>query len=60
MENDRVSDEELLITRSYKECKNIYRRILLQSVSPGDSMDIGKGYDDNNWLYRSSLSQCLM
>ena len=26
----------------------------------GDNMDMGKGYDDNDWLRRSSLSQHLM
>ena len=25
-----------------------------------DNMDMGKGYDDNDWLHRSSLSQHLM
>ena len=25
--------------------------VLLQLVPPGDSMDMGKGYDDDNWLH---------
>ena len=34
--------------------------VLLRSMPPGDSMDMGKGYDDNDQLHRSSLSQRLM
>jgi len=26
----------------------------------GDNMDMGKGYDDDDWLCQSSLSQCLI
>ena len=33
---------------------------MLQLMPPGDNMDMGKGYDDNDWLRRSSLSQRLM
>ena len=33
---------------------------MLWSMPSGDSMDMGKGYDDNNQLRQSSLSQRLM
>jgi len=33
---------------------------LLWSMTPRDNMDIGKGYDDDDWLRQSSLSQRLM
>ena len=33
---------------------------MLRSMPPGVNMDIGKGYDDDNRLCQSSLSQCLM
>jgi len=33
---------------------------VLQSMPPGVNMDMGKGYDDNDWLRRSSISQRLM
>ena len=33
---------------------------MLQSMPSGDNMDMGKGYDDNDRLRRSSLSQRLM
>jgi len=33
---------------------------LLQLMPPGDNMDMGKGYDDDDQLHQSSLSQCLM
>jgi len=29
-------------------------------MPPGVNMDMGKEYDSNDWLHRSSLSQCLM
>ena len=29
-------------------------------MPPRDNMDMGKGYDDNDWLCQSSLSQRLM
>jgi len=35
-------------------------REVLQSMLLGDNMNMGKGYDDDNWLCRSSLSQRLM
>ena len=34
--------------------------LLLRSTPPGCSMDLGQGYDDNDRLCRSSLSQHLM
>ena len=34
--------------------------VLLQSMPPGVNMDMGKGYDDDDQLRRSSLSQRLM
>ena len=34
--------------------------VLLRSMPPGVNMDKGKGYDDNDRLHRSSLSQRLM
>ena len=34
--------------------------VLLQSMSPGDNIDMGKGYDNNDQLHRSSLSQHLI
>ena len=34
--------------------------VLLRSRPPGDNVDMGKGYDDDNWLRQSSLSQRLM
>ena len=39
---------------------NLETGVLLRLMSPGDNMDMGKGYDDNNWLCQSSLSQHLM
>jgi len=33
---------------------------MLRSMPPGVNMDMGKGYDDDNWLHWSSLSQRLM
>ena len=33
---------------------------MLRSTPPGVNMDMGKGYDDNDWLRRSSLSQRFM
>ena len=33
---------------------------VLRSMSPGDSMDMGKGYDDDDQLRRSNLSQRLI
>ena len=33
---------------------------VLWSMPPGDNMDVDKGYDDNDWLRQSSLSQHLM
>ena len=30
---------------------------MLQSMPPGDNMGMGKGYDDNDQLRQSSLSQ---
>ena len=48
--NDDLNSIELLSSKGS----------LLQSMPPGDNMDMGKGYDDNNWLRRSSLSQHLM
>jgi len=29
-------------------------------MPPGVNMDMGKGYDNNDWLRRSSISQRLM
>ena len=34
--------------------------VLLQSMPPEVNMDMDKGYDDNDWLCHSSLSQRLM
>jgi len=34
--------------------------VLLRSMPPGVNMGMGKGYDDNDWLHQSSLSQRLM
>ena len=34
--------------------------IVLQSIPPGCSIDMGQGYNDDDWLHRSSLSQRLM
>ena len=34
--------------------------VLLQSMPPGDSMDMGQGYDDIIGCATCSLSQCLM
>ena len=33
---------------------------MLRSMPPGVNMDMGKGYDNNDWLHCSSLSQRLM
>ena len=38
----------------------MFRVNMLQSMPPGDNMDMGKGYDDNDRLRQSSLSQHLM
>ena len=32
--------------------------VLLQLMPPGVNMDMGKGYDDNDQLRHSSISQC--
>ena len=32
------------------------KMMLLQSIPPGDSMNMGKGYEDNDRLRRSNLS----
>ena len=34
--------------------------VLLQSMPPGNNIDMGKGYDNDDWLRQSSLSQHLM
>ena len=34
--------------------------VLLRLIPPGCSMDLGQGYDDNDRLHQSSLSQHLM
>ena len=39
---------------------NPNQAFVLRSMPPGDNMDIGKGYDDNDRLCCSSLSQYLM
>ena len=30
--------------------------VLLRSMPPGHNMNMGKGYDDDDWLRQSSLS----
>ena len=45
-----------------RECNSLIGLdvVLLRSMPPGVNMDMGKGYDDDNRLRRSSLSQRLM
>jgi len=45
---------------NYLDLSKDVSMILLQAMPPGVNMDMGKGYDNNDRLCRSSLSQCLM
>jgi len=42
------------------EDMNLENGVLLHQIPQGCSMDKGKGYDVNDWLYRSSISQRFM
>ena len=63
MEDNGVGDKELLVVRNYKRCWKICGRmwyVLLRLMPLGNSMDMGKGYDDMIGCATCSLSQCLM
>ena len=48
------------VYNSIEFCDCFSNTKLLQLMPPGDNMDMGKGYDDNDWLHWSSLSQRLI
>jgi len=52
--------KEWEVEKNIKQKKSEGSCYVLQSMPPGVNMDMGKGYDDNDWLRWSSLSQRLM
>jgi len=42
VENDRISDKELLVARSNKKCKEIYQRMKNRTEVPAEKLKLSK------------------